>query len=304
MTARHSAGVEIRVTDGETFSSYGRWHTPRSVVCWASGTKVFVAALARALVSSGALDWDLPVGQLLGERTPEHVTVASLVEHRSGLPRVLPEQESAHADPYRSWTVERFDARVLPSLAELASAGPRGESGYSNLGYALLGRAMEIAFDASWLDLVRHHVIAPLGLETETVSVRRPEGIEAQGDGALSPRSLRGRAVPDWDLSTGPFSAAGGLCATVADMSAALQASLDLGGHLTRSDGPQAWGWQEGRAVHAGALLRSGSLLMINPENGTVGAVHAVGGLPGRGAQLAERRLTAFVRTVVPPRSP
>lgn len=121
------------------------------MVCWASGTKVVTAALVRALVTDGLLDWEARITELLGAPAPDQMTVASLVKHRSGLPRTLPKQRPTSPDPYRQWTNARFDERVLPELVELAGSGTPSEVAYSNLGYAVLARALEIRLERGWL---------------------------------------------------------------------------------------------------------------------------------------------------------
>lgn len=305
MTLRASTAAVALPATGPMRAAYGRWHHPQSLVCWASGTKVFLAGLVRALVADGALAWDTPVADLLGASGPGSMTVAALVEHRSGLPRILPEQRPTLPDPYRGWTTARFDERVLPHLDDLAAPDRVGQVEYSNLGYAVLARAVERSQSRDWLDLVRERVVAPLGLPPESVVVVPPEGAEPPDRGvaddgrsyALGSRSLCGRPVPDWDCSTGPFSAAGGLCSTVLTMAQLLRASLDTGGPLAPGDGPHAWQRQGTRAWHAGALLRSGSLLVADVDTGAVAAAHAVGGAPGHGATHAKKALDALLAT-------
>lgn len=301
MTALSSTGALVVARSGESRDAYGRWHTPDAVVCWASGTKVFLAGAARSLVARGDLAWEVPVGELLGVPAPQTMTLASLVEHRSGLPRTLPEQKATLADPYAGWTTEHFDERVLGDLHGLAAHGAPGEVAYSNVGYAVLARVLERTQGAGWLDLVREHVVAPLGVPAGAVLLAPPQMSPAgpprapAGPAALGARDLRGRPVAEWDVSVGPFAASGGLCSTVPDMVRMLRAALAAGGPLLPGDGPHAWERVGSRAWHAGALLRSGSLLVVDTGTGAAGAAHAVGGLPGHGARHAERALTALL---------
>jgi CubicO group peptidase (beta-lactamase class C family) len=308
MTARSSTGALVVAGSGHTRDAYGRWHTPESVVCWASGTKVFLAAAARSLVARGDLTWEATVGELLDVPAPPTMTLASLVEHRSGLPRTLPEQRATLPDPYAGWTTERFDERVLGDLTNLAAQGAPGEVAYSNVGYAVLSRVLERIGGASWLELVREHVLAPLGVPGDAVVLAPPEASPTRtprGTGtawaapdvpaALGARDLRGRPVAEWDVSVGPFAASGGLCSTIPGMVGILRAALGAGSPLLPGEGPHAWERQGSRAWHAGALFRSGSLVVVDTGTGAVGAAHAVGGLPGHGARYAERALTALL---------
>ena len=306
MTARSSTAAVVAGRSGELRDSYGRWHGPESVVCWASGSKVFLAALAGSLVAQGRLTWQTPVAELLGAEAPPTMTLAALVEHRSGLPRALPEQKATLPDPYDGWTTERFDERVLGDLPALAAQGTAGDVSYSNVGYAVLARAIERSQGRGWLELVREHLVRPLGVPGEVLLVARPEASSPSGPFAVGPRDLRDRPVIDWDTSVGPFAASGGLCSTVPDMVRILRAALDAGSPLLPGDGPHAWERQGTRAWHAGALLRSGSLLVVDTGTGAVGASHAVGGLPGHGARYAERALGALLAAApqTPPGTP
>ena len=301
MTMHTSAAAIVSTTSGEVASRYGRWHQAESVVCWASGSKVFLAALARSLVTEGALAWDTRVGDVLGVPAPGHLTLTALVEHRSGLPRALPEQKPTLPDPYAGWTTERFDARVLANLTDLAPE-PAPTASYSNVGYAVLARTLEVSQGREWIDLVRARVVEPLGVPGDAVLLAPPvasptAGASTPPDGrtAVGPRSLRGRPVADWDVSTGPFAAAGGLCSTLPDMARILRAALDAASPLAPGDGPHAWSNTGSRAWHAGALFRTGSLLVVDTSTGAVGAAHAAGGLPGHGERYAQKALGSLV---------
>jgi|GEM_PF-4311900 len=300
MTLRASTAVLVQSSRRDALSQYGRWHTPEAVVCWASVTKVFVAGLARSLVAEGRLSWDLPVGTLIGTVAPEAMTVRALIEHTSGLPRALPEQKPTLPDPYAGWTTEQFDDRVLSHLTDLAGPSVPDSGGYSNVGYAVLARAIEISQGRPWLELVRERVVEPLGMPGSAVLLAPPEGSSSQPPQALGSRDIWGRPVRDWDVSDGPFSAAGGLCSTVPDMARILRAALDTESPLSPGDGPHAWQQHGARAWHNGALLRSGSLIVVDTDKRTVAAAHAVGGLPGHGARHAEKALgTLLARAAV-----
>lgn len=282
MTLRSSqAALAWSPAAGER-SEYGRWHDPETPVCWASVTKVFVAGVTRALVERGDLDWSTPAGALLGVDAP--MTLAALVEHRSGLPRALPEQKATLPDPYAEWTTEHFDSSVLPRLPELATT----TDDYSNVGYAVLGRALERHTGTDWLTLVRDLIVAPLGLPGADFTVDAP--VTAGGPIPVS-LDLRGRPVAEWDTSTGPFSAAGGLCASLPTMHAVLRAAVEQGGPLLPGDGPHAWVTTGQRSWHSGALFRSGSLAVVDTGTGAVAVAHALGGAPGMGSRHAEKAL-------------
>lgn len=289
MTLRKSTAAALHRPGQEDVTDYGRWHDPATPVAWASVTKLFLAATVRSLVTDGSWTWETPAAELLGVSAPDELTVRALLEHRSGLPRLLPEQSRELIDPYRAWTDERFDEAVLPRLPELITGEP-GREEYSNLGYAVLTRALERDQGQGWLDLLRTRVLTPLGVD--------PLGFSLGGSGrdgldVVLSRSLVGGAQWDWDASAGPFSGAGGLCAPVPLMLRTLVSALEHPSELDPRRTPHAWlAGPDGVYTFRGALMRSGSVVVVQPDTGRVGVAHAVGGMASRGAEHAEAALT------------
>ena len=278
-------------------ADFGRWHSADALACWGSVSKVLLAALTRALVERGNLTWDTTVGELTGMRAPDALTVEALVSHRSGLPRLLPEQARMIRDPYGPFTDERFDAEVLPRLNELA-AKPTTESEYSNLGYAVLTRALEIAEGRSWIEMLRELVVVPAGLEPQSVTLD-PGTTQEQGAAVVRARSLAGRVLDEWDLSTGPFSGAGGLWASIATMSALARTALEPGSPLDPLSGTTAWIAEHPRFWHNGAVMRSGGIVVVDVMAETVTIAHSVGGLPTGNATRAEKLAAAVMSAQV-----
>lgn len=142
------------------------------------------------------------------------VTLASLAQHRSGLPR-LPRIPGMAA---RSWRLWRHAANPYDdTLAELleqtrATKVGRPRSSYSNLGYELLGHAVAAAAGTSYACLVRDRVAVPLDLRSWYVPSTA---------GELSPRAVpgttrRGRPAEPWTgEGLGP---AGGIRSTLGDL--------------------------------------------------------------------------------------
>lgn len=280
----------VRVTDRSGVVSYedaGRWHSPDALLGWGSVSKVMVAAVARALVADGALAWSSTVTELTGVEAPAQLTLEALIEHRSGLPRLLPEQARMVRDPYRPFTDTRFDAEVLPRLGELAGAVP-AEPEYSNLGYAVLTRAIELSQRAPWLGLLRDLVVRPAGLASDAVTL-------TPGANAVRARGLRGNVLEEWDLSTGPFSGAGGLWASIDTVSTLARTALEPGSLLDPLSGRTSWIDDRPRFWHNGATLRSGGIVVVDVAAGTVIAAHTVGGLPTSNATQAEKLVASLL---------
>lgn len=246
-----------------------------------------VAAVARALVADDAFEWSTTVAELTGVAAPASLTVEALVEHRSGLPRLLPEQARMIRDPYGSFTDVRFDAEVLPRLGELTGA-VTAEPEYSNLGYAVLTPAIESSQGVSWLELLRDLVVRPAGLAGDTVTL-------APGADAVRARGLRGNVLEEWDLSTGPFSGVGGLWTSIETMSTLAGTALDPGSLLDPLSGRTAWVDDRPRFWHNGATLRSGGIVVVDLDARTVIAAHTVGGLPTTNATQAEKLVASVL---------
>lgn len=124
----------------------------------ASLTKPLATALVAVLLEhDGVLDLDGPASRFLPELEGTHyagVTLLDLGVHRSGLPAWSPIHcRGGSRDAY------------LHAIAALAPAGPPGRTLYSDLGYLLLGFALErAAGGASLSDLFDARVAAPLAL--------------------------------------------------------------------------------------------------------------------------------------------
>lgn len=278
MSLRTSVAALVLTAGGERRTSTG-WHQPGRPVRWGSVTKILTAGLAHATVERDTWTWDTTVGEVLGQASS--ITVAELVRHRSGLPRTAPGQRRELLDPYRRWTRERFDADALPALDALVDQHRRVVGEYSNLGYAVLTRMLE-EVGGPWLEQVRSTLVEPAGLDPTAFDVARRTG---ERDDVVEALSIWGRPLDEWVIGDGPFVGAAGLVATLEDMAALVRASAD-GGLLDPSRQPHAWRVEDGLAVHHGALMRCGAVVVWRPTTGVVGVASAVGGR----AAFADRR--------------
>jgi serine-type D-Ala-D-Ala carboxypeptidase/endopeptidase len=239
---------------------------------------------------------------LAGRPAPPSVTVGSLVEHTAGLPRVLPSQAHAVGDPYTAWTADRVDREVLPELGRLIeeSGGRDVDVGYSNLGYAVLTRVVELRTGRPWIELLRERVVTPLGVAAEAVT------LDPTGRPVVLSRSVLGRPQPDWNASTGPFSAAGGLYATLPDMLTLLFSAVDGRGELDPRRSPHAWDGRDPRYFHQGAHMRSGSVVVATSTRagspwptlsaGYRDAAHTTPNKPSRTSHIGHRLRAILIR--------
>lgn len=128
----------------------------------ASLTKVLATtAMAMVLVDEGRLALDAPVGDLVPAFAgpgKDDVTVWHLLTHSSGLP--------AGAPLYREL---RGGDAFVEAIAEMElEYAPGSRSVYSDLGFVLLGAALERAAGEPLESFVRRRVFAPLGMDDTT----------------------------------------------------------------------------------------------------------------------------------------
>jgi CubicO group peptidase (beta-lactamase class C family) len=140
---------------------------PRTVYRLGSITKVFTATMLMQLRDAGKLQLDDPVEKYLSEfkvksRFPDArpITFRQVAAHYSGLPTEAPL-------PYTYRRVTKFPTaeELLASLkgTELA-VPPMTEFRYSNLGYNILGLALERVAGQPYAGYVQQHILTPLGM--------------------------------------------------------------------------------------------------------------------------------------------
>lgn len=142
----------------------------------ASVTKPYVAATAARLARRGELGWDEPLRAFLPElaaTSSADVPLELFLAHRAGL--------VAHQPLFQSAMEGRAPLTIEEALPRIANArreecvGPPPEDGfppvYSDMGYMLLGRALEARAGAPLEVVVRREVLEPLGLSTRGTSM-------------------------------------------------------------------------------------------------------------------------------------
>jgi D-alanyl-D-alanine carboxypeptidase len=127
-------------------------------------TKTVIAVCVLRLAELRALAIDDPISRWL-EDLPfgDGVSLRQLLNHTAGVPNYsdLPEQIAAlKASPGKAWTFEQFIEHTCHRGLDFSP----GESWcYSNTGYALLKRVVELANATSFAEAVQQHVAGPLG---------------------------------------------------------------------------------------------------------------------------------------------
>lgn len=137
--------------------------TPETVFDLASVTKVMATtSLAMLLFDRGILDLDTPVGEVLPGfvvgRAPgsgkERVTLRMFLAHSSGLP--------AYARLFEQHTTP--NALLRACLQMPLEAGPDTRAEYSDIGFILLGKVLEVLAREQLATICQREIFAPLGL--------------------------------------------------------------------------------------------------------------------------------------------
>lgn len=174
-------------------------------------TKQFTAAAILQLQEAGKLDIDAPLATYLPDAPhAKEVTLKQLLSHTSGMPEYL---EGADVE---AWAVKPATfAQVMARIRDRPLDFPPGSRwSYSNSGYVLLGRVIEVASHDTYDHYVKTHLLAPAGMShTATVA-----------DEPRLPGMARGYRHESGKLEIAPTIhatvgwAAGDLVSTVADL--------------------------------------------------------------------------------------
>jgi D-alanyl-D-alanine carboxypeptidase len=189
--------------------------TPRSVLRIASITKQFTAAAILRLAERGALTLDDPIEKYVPEFNPRgrKITLRHLLNHTSGLPRdwypPTPPFPPIAALVTREQAIQSLNAQPFAFLT--------GKNwGYSNVGYLLLGYAIESITGRSFADFFQSELALPLGLIDTgvcgTSNLPLPDGY-ALANTTSGPTMIK---IPSVHTS-GMFSS-GALCSTASDL--------------------------------------------------------------------------------------
>lgn len=119
-------------------------------------TKPVVAVAVLQLVAEGRVELEAPISAVLPEAPSPEASVAEYLCHTSGL----------SAEPPGPWW-ERSPGPTWDQLLATAPpvlSAPGRRHHYSNTGYAVLGRLLEVLDEEPWDRVVTRRVLAPLGM--------------------------------------------------------------------------------------------------------------------------------------------
>jgi len=235
---RHNVpGAQLAVLDGDSLTEVsagvlslrtGCPASPDALFLPGSIGKLYTATLVMMLVDEGRIDLDQPVRTYLSDfevrdhHARDTVTVRNLLTHTSGF------DGDIFLDTGRG---DDALARYLGDIADLPQICDPGQIwSYSNSGYAILGRLIEVVSGEAFEDALRSRLFAPLALEHTVAfpeeALPHPVAVGHIPD-PENPASLM--VSPTWGLfrSCGPMGAS--LVASAGDVMRFVSLNLDGG---------------------------------------------------------------------------
>ncbi|WKD61286.1 D-alanyl-D-alanine carboxypeptidase precursor [Corynebacterium ciconiae DSM 44920] len=183
----------------------------------ASITKSFTACAMLGIIhglipAANPVTLETTVGQFIpiADSSINATTIRQLLSMASGLPT-----DDVWADRVESMSREEFTTLVTSPL--MLTAAPGSTYIYSNLGYALIGRAIEYATGRSFTEIVEQHILRPSGLEHSLFDAT--SHIPVTGLHRLRPNEM----IEVTPTGPGAFSPIGGLCTTMNDLACWVQ---------------------------------------------------------------------------------
>ena len=174
--SHHIPGAQLAVLDGDTMIEVaagvlslrtGSPTTTDALFLPGSIGKVYTATLVLMLADEGRIDLDNPVRSYLPDfevrdhHARDSVTVRDLLRHTSGF------DGDVFLDTGRG---DDALARYIKEIADLPQiCAPGTVWSYSNSGYAILGRLVEVVGDTIYENALRERLFAPLGLQHSVV---------------------------------------------------------------------------------------------------------------------------------------
>lgn len=286
------SGAVLVANDEETIhaGAYGTVNTLDTQINLGSANKMFTAVAIMQLVEQGSVQLDAPVGRYVPDYpnrdAAANVTIHHLLTHTSGVGDYFNETYMKRKKEIRSV------AEILPLFAgEPLAFRPGAQWQYSNGGYALLGRVIELVSGMSYEDYVQRHVFAPAGMTRTSGDAREPYArgytFARPGGAAETWRTVNDFALP----ATG--SPAGGGYSTVIDLVAFARAlrggtlvskeslARMLTPHVANDRGTYGYGFEmttrNGETVfgHNGHHFGISAQFDVYSESGTIVAVLA-----------------------------
>ena len=170
-TAEKGPGCQYCLVDGDSVSCHAEGvadlRTGAPVTLWTtfnafSVTKTFTSAAILRLAEAGRLGLDHPLGRYVAVPYRPEPTLRQILSHTAGLPNPMPMNWVHPAERHAGFDERRFiDSLVAGNPSLKRQPGER--FAYSNLGYLLLGKAIENITGSRYADHIRDSLISRLG---------------------------------------------------------------------------------------------------------------------------------------------
>ncbi len=219
-------GVIHTYNYGETTLGNGKLPTANNLFEIGSITKTFTATLLAYYVNEGKVKLTDPITKYLPDSvaansTLENVTLLTLSNHTSGLPR-LPDNFEFHSsdplNPYKDYNIEYLYSYLKGCKL---NSKPGETYAYSNLAAGLLGAILEQVSGKSFAQMVDEIICTPLGMKS-TVQHLSPELKQR----FVTVYNEDGKATPAWDFDV--LAPCGSLKSTVNDLLIYAKANMAL----------------------------------------------------------------------------
>jgi CubicO group peptidase (beta-lactamase class C family) len=269
---KRSAGIVVGLLDADGHTRIVAYGDPgpgqppldgNSVFEIGSISKVFTSTVLALMVQEGRVHLEdpaqrfLPPEVKLPTRNGKEITLGSLAEQNSGLPRMPANFHPAdQANPYADYTVQQM-YEFLSGYSLPRDPGALFE--YSNLGVGLLGHVLSRAAGVSYEDLERTRVWEPLGM-THTAITLTPWMRQHLALG----HDAAGKVVPNWDLPT--LAGAGAIRSTAIDMLKFLDANV----HPERGPLGRAMAFAHQERAPAGNMMIGLNWLSVHAPGDTI----------------------------------
>jgi len=247
----------------------------------ASVSKPFLAVLLTRLERRGDVRFDTKLGALLAEArgTPsEHAPIEALLAHRAGLEAHLPLFAAVESGrPIRRQQALERAARSLRPDCQRLFPGPEYPPVYSDMGYLLVGAALERLTGLPLDALFREHVFTPLGLEIGSARQWLERGNFKQRVAPTEYLRWRGRPTRGVVHDDNCWALAGHAAAGHAGLFAPVTALLKFGGMLLDALAERDDSFLDARELERLTCPRSGGSLRCGfdakaTEGSSVGA--------------------------------
>jgi CubicO group peptidase (beta-lactamase class C family) len=185
--------------------------TPESLFQIGSVTKVWTATLVLQLVDEGLVDLDRPVREYLpgfavaDPAVTETVTVRQLLAHTGGFDGDVFEDTGRGDDALERYVAHLRDAAQIHPPGALFS--------YCNSGYSVLGALVARQRGGTWEDVLRRHVIEPLGAAYVALLAEEAVLFRVAAGHVRMPGAEHAGVVPRWQLPRSTAPAGASTCA-------------------------------------------------------------------------------------------